>query len=285
MILSTFNRSRLLMLACCLTMLGAFAAPAPAQTLALVPAEVDLPVQASKPAQFEIQVSNRGSSPVPAKVAVTDLWYNDKNEKTFGAPGTSPRSAANWIEFVPRQFTIPANGSAVVKVLVTPPANISGGYYAVVFVESKPELVQSPSERNNNRAVFANIRLGSLILLKVEDGASYQAKIGGATLTPPAQNHDLQVSFSLNNTGNTHLFPQAKLAILDSHHDLVATAQGEIKRFLPGQKDSMEIHWDGGLPSGVYTGILTVLYGKDRVYTQEIPFSTADFRQAMLGQK
>lgn len=251
----------------------AIATSAAGQTLALVPAEMDLSIQPGKPIQFDIHVANKGSDAVPAKVTVTDLWYNAKNEKTFGPAGSSPRSAANWIEFVPRQFTIPGNGTATVKVLVTPPADIAGGYYAVIFVESKPEMVQAPSQENQNRAVFANIRLGSLILLSTNI-ATYKAEISDATLTPPTESRDLSVRFTLSNTGDTHLFPLAKLAIVNAQHQLIATAQADTKRFLPGQKDSMEVRWSGTLRAGDYTGLLTILYGKDKVYTQELNFSS-----------
>ena len=82
-----------------------------AQSLSLVPAEVDQNFQPGKPFQLALVVSNGGSNAISAKVEVTDLWYDSNNQKTFGAPGSSPRSAANWIEAVPRQIEIPAHSS------------------------------------------------------------------------------------------------------------------------------------------------------------------------------
>jgi hypothetical protein len=60
---------------------------------------------------------------------------------------------------------------------------------------------------------------------------------------------------------------------LDTEKKLVAKAQTEEKRFLPGQKDSMHVSWTGSLPAGNYTAVLTVTYGEDRIATQQVAFN------------
>ena len=50
-------------------------------------------------------------------------------------------------------------------------------------------------------------------------------------------------------------------------------ADAEAKRFLPGQKDRLSVTWTGVLAPGNYSAILTVLYGEDKNYTQEFPFT------------
>jgi hypothetical protein len=208
------------------------------------------------------------------RAAVTDLWYNEKNEKLFNPPGSSPQSAANWMEVVPPQITVPAGGSEKVRVIVTPPQQASGGYYATVFLESKPELaVSATAER---KAVFANIRLGSLILLSAEGSEQYKAEISGAQLTPPSANRTLKLDFTLSNKSNTHIFPQTRLAILNSHHQLAGKAEGEVRRFFPQQQDRASISWSGTLPPGNYSAVLTVAYGLDKIETEEFPFVVED---------
>jgi hypothetical protein len=251
--------------------LGTVAAPpAPAQSLSLVPAELRYVFKPGQPFQYNLSVSNDGPAPVLVRVNTTDLWYNEKNEKTFGTPGSSPRSAANWIEIVPRQLTVSAHGAGTMKVMVTPPSQVAGGYYAVVFVESKPQLMEAGAPER--KAIYTNIRLGCLVLLRAENTEDYQIAVSDARLTPPETNRNLRLDFTLLNKGNTHVFPQARIAILDSHNELVAKAEAEEKRFFPGQKDSMSVTWGGTLALGNYTAILTLLYGNDKVYTQDFPF-------------
>jgi hypothetical protein len=103
----------------------------------LTPAMVVKTFQPGQPFEVELVVSNGSTTPVLMRGLSMDFWYNEKNEKIFSPPGTLPHSASNWVEFVPRTFTAPAQGSAKVKMIVTPPANATGSYYSVAFVESK----------------------------------------------------------------------------------------------------------------------------------------------------
>lgn len=256
--------------------LGLGAVSATAQSLALAPAEVQYTFKPGQPFQFELSVANNGDLPVVMQVSVTDLWYNEKNEKIFNPPGSSPRSAGNWIEFVPRQFEAPAHGTGRVKVIVTPPQQASGGYYAVVFVESKPQLVQAATEEK--KAVYANIRLGSLLLLNAENSDDYKVNISGFHFAPPAADQSMRLDFQIENQSNTHIFPETRVAILDASHNLIAKTEGEIKRFLPQQTNGVSVGWGGTLPPGAYSAILTVLYGQDKVFTQEFPFVVSAVR-------
>jgi hypothetical protein len=52
---------------------------------------------------------------------------------------------------------------------------------------------------------------------------------------------------------------------------VVGRTEGEIRRFFPGQKDSLKLAWAGDLPVGDYTTILTVSYGDHKVYTETLP--------------
>jgi len=243
---------------------------AAAQSLGLTPAEIRATFEPQQVLQFDLTVSNEGDSAVPMRGSVTDLWFDAAtNEKTFGAPGTSPRSAANWVTFVPAAFTVPPRGTATVKVFVTPPKEAAGGAYAVLFLESRPEPTRDPS---SNRAVFANMRLGALLLLSARGTELYGAELTDATITPPAASQNLEVTCLLRNVGNTHIFPEARLTVMNDRRQVVARAESDIKRFFPGQQDQMKVAWSGSLAAGSYTALLTVSYGKDKVLTQALPF-------------
>jgi hypothetical protein len=251
--------------------LGAAVPMARAQSLGLVPAEVDYAFKPGQPFEFELSSTNRTQVPVYMRITVTDLWYNEKNEKVFGPPGSSPRSAANWFEVVPRQIEVPAQGVGKVKVLVTPPLNTSGGYYAVVFLESKPEPLNVTTKEG--KGVYTSLRLGCLVLLSAEHTQTYVAEVSSAQVTPPSGTRALQVDYVLANKGNTHLFPKPAVAIFKSGKELVGKAEGDTKRFFPGQKNSMTVSWAGSLPPGSYTAVLTIQYGEDKIYTQDLPFT------------
>lgn len=243
-----------------------------AQSLGLAPAQVVEKFKPGVPFEFELTTANSGDNPVEMSVEITDLWYNDKNEKTFNAPGTSPRSAANWIQFVPEHFDVGAHASQKMRAIVTPPADARGGYYAVLFVKSKPAL---SFDKKDGKSVFTNMRIGCLVLLSAEKTEQFKIAVSDLLLTPPSANRGLRLDFNLENQGNTHVFPLPRLAILDSHHKLVGKAEADMKRYLPGQKDAMHVDWTGSLPPGDYTAVLTISYGDDQIETQTMPLVIA----------
>ena len=250
-------------------LLAAGAHMASAQSFGLAPAQVPYTFKPGQPFEVDLGVSNGGGQPATMRAMVTDLWYNDKNEKTFGTAGSTPRSAANWIEVAPSEITVPANGAGTIKVMGTPPLQASGGYYAAVFVESRPELIAAATDEKG--AVFSNIRLGSLILLSAENTEDYSIDVFDPELKPPGPSQPLKIEFGLTNKSNTHIFPQTRLAILDSDGHLVAKTEAETKRFFPGQTDRISASWAGDLPPGGYTALLTVAYGT-KIYSTDVPF-------------
>jgi hypothetical protein len=271
----TTNRSREIVsrLLCGLLLIAAITGNVRAQSLGLAPAQVVEKFKPGVPFQFDLSTVNSGDSPVDMHVEITDFWYDEKNEKVFSSAGTSPRSAANWIQFVPDHFEVGAHGTQKMKAIVTPPADARGGYYAVLFVQSKPQL---SFPKGDGKGVSTSMRIGCLVLLRAESTEEYKIELSNLKVTPPAETHGLSVDFDLLNASNTHVFPMARVAVLDANRKLAAKAESEEKRFLPGQKNSMHVEWAGKLPAGNYTALLTVAYGDDRIETKQIPFSVAE---------
>jgi hypothetical protein len=243
-----------------------------AQSLGLAPAQVVEKFKPGVPFEFDLSTVNTGETPVDMNVEITDFWYDEKNEKVFSSPGTSPRSAANWIQFVPDHFEVAPHGTQKMKAIVTPPADAKGGYYAVLFVQSKPQL---SFPKNDGKGVFTSMRIGCLVLLRAETTEEYRIEVSNVKVTPPNETHGLGVDFDLLNSSNTHVFPVARVAVLDANRKMVAKAESEEKRFLPGQKNAMHVEWAGKLSPGNFTAVLTVTYGEDRIETQQIAFSVA----------
>jgi len=241
-----------------------------AQSLGLTPAEIRASFRPQQVLQFELNVSNDGDTPVAMRGSVMDLWFDAKtNEKIFGTPGTLPHSASNWIAFVPSTFTVAPHGTTKVKVVVTPSPETTGGSYAVLFVESKPEPASGATA--DGRPLYANMRLGALILLTAEGTEDYHLDVGEPSVTPPSGSRSLELTVEVGNTSNTHVFPEPRLLVVDAAKRIVARAEGDRRRFFPGQRDSLKLTWAGSLPPGDYTALLTIAYGRDKVYTRELP--------------
>ena len=265
-------RKNLYWILCGLMCVAALAGQGRAQSLGLAPAQVVEKFKPGVPFEFDLSTVNTGDTAADMNVEITDFWYDEKNEKVFSTPGTSPRSAANWIQFVPERFEVAPHGTQKMKAIVTPPSDAKGGYYAVLFVQSKPQL---SFPKSDGKGVFTSMRIGCLVLLRAENTEDYKIELSNVKLTPPAETHGLSMDFDLLNSSNTHVFPVARVAVLDANRKLVAKAESEEKRFLPGQKNSMHVDWAGKLPAGGYTAVLTVTYGEDHIETQQVPFTVA----------
>ncbi len=241
------------------------------QSIALAPAQIVEDFKPGVPFEYALTVENDGGEAVELHVQVTDFWYNEKNEKIFTAPGTSPRSAANWVQFVPERFQVAPGGTQKMKAIITPPVDARGGYYAVLFVESKP--VDTNQQTKDGHRIFTNMRLGFLVLLTAKGSEAYNVNLDDLKLVPPSANQGLKLTFSVDNESNTHVFPQARLAIMNADHKLAGKAESQPKRFLPGQKDSMEVDWAGDLKPGDYTAVLSLVYGGSHVETRQVAFT------------
>lgn len=241
------------------------------QAIALAPAQIVESFKPGVPFEYSLTVENKGADTVELHVQVTDFWYNDKNEKVFSAPGTSPRSAANWIQFVPEKFTVPPGESQKMRAIITPTVDARGGYYAVLFVESKP--IASDKHTDDGKRIFTNMRVGCLVLLTAKDSEQYNVTLNHLKFSPPSDNQPLKLSFFVDNESNTHVFPLGRLAIINPDRKLVAKAESPIKRFLPGQKDTMEVDWNGELNAGDYTAVLSLIYSGTHVETRQLAFT------------
>lgn len=241
------------------------------QSIALAPAQIIEDFKPGVPFEYSLAVQNKGSDSVELHVQITDFWYNDKNEKTFNAPGTSPRSAANWIQFVPERFVVAGGATQKMKAIITPPADARGGYYAVLFVESKP--VATNRETEDGKHIFTNMRIGCLVMLNAKDSQEFNVNLDDLKLIPPSNNQGLKLSFSIDNKSNTHVFPQARLAIVNPERKLIGKTEGDAKRFLPGQKDTMQVEWNGELNPGDYTAVLSLVYAGTHVETRQVAFT------------
>ncbi|MCU1309591.1 MAG: hypothetical protein JWO20_716 [Candidatus Angelobacter sp.] len=242
-------------------------------SVGLSPAMVVKDFTPGKPFEFEVMLNNSLSTPVVMHTQIRDWWYDSKNQKLFGEPGSHANSASNWMQAVPEQVTVPAQSNAKIKVVVTPPAKTEGGYYSVLFVESRPEATQDKTAEG--KPIFANFRLGTLVMLTAAGTAHYKIDVSDKKFTPPGANQNLKLEFQLQNLGNSHIYPQIELSLLNDKKELVAKADAGSKRFLPEQKDSVVVDWGGTLAPGKYSAILSIVYGKNQIYTDEFSFETA----------
>ncbi len=243
-----------------------------AQGFGLAPGTVDLKFTPGEPVAFDLTFTNGSNAAIEMHASVTDWGFDEKGDKTFPPAGTLPRSAATWVELVPQQFTVGPGAAGKIRVVITPPPKSSGGFYCVVFAESKPVLAKAATEQEKG-SVYANFRLGTLVMLAADKTQEYRLEVAAPKITLPTATKPLSVEVALANQGNVHVFPRGEMAILGANRKMVAHVVADQIRLLPEQKGHLSLSWAGEFAPGSYTALVTVIYGDNKLNTQEVPFT------------
>lgn len=252
-------------------LLCAFSTMLSAQGLGVSPVVINQKFKPGQSFSVDVTLSNTSDIPMLMHGISTDLWFDAKtNVRNFPPAGTTPRSAANWVEFVPKQVMVQPKNRAVVHLVITPQAAVQGGYYAAFFFESVPQLAGKAQE--TNESIFMNFRIGGLLLLSAEGTEQYKVNISDFAVTPPDGSHPMVAQFTLDNQSNTHLFPRVQLTVLNSKKKVVGKADGDWLRFMPTQKQVFKVDYTGELPPGKYDALLAIMHEGGGIVTRDIPF-------------
>ena len=226
--------------------------------------------------QGSIEVENTGNLPVNVKAYLQDWRYTAAGDgnKTFAAPGTMPRSSANWISFYPQEFSLPPRGRGLIDYTLRVPKDPApeGGYYAVLFVESKIGEAPNPlSPEGTGATVQFAARLGSLFFVNVKGTVNREGHIALQAPGRPAPGRPLALQGALANDGNAFLKCAGSFHIMGSADLVVARGELPTRYVWPGEQVPVSGEWSGTLPPGPHTVVLTYDCGEDLVLVEEAP--------------
>jgi hypothetical protein len=257
----------LILFAClCGVLLFCFrSAEAQQNSIGVMPASVDARVKRGASYSQNFTLSNNTGTRLRFGCSVEDVWYDERNVRVTGRPGTLPRSASMWVQFSPAEVVIEPNSSAVVKAIITVPQAAAGGYYSVPVFEAMPADQATAGATQQGSAATASIRVRfrGLMMLTTADAAEYNVEIMGAHILPPSASSELEIQLDVRNRSTTHARVRGAFAILNASGGLAGRGTIEEKRYLPGQRNNLRAGWSGELPPGKYTSVITLSY--DRV--------------------
>lgn len=245
-------------------------------SLGVSPATVEAKVKRGSTYTQTYTLSNNTRTRMRFRCSVVDYWYDEKNERLTGRPGTLPRSASLWIQFAPTEVIVEPNSSATVRAIVTIPRVAAGGYYTMPVFEALPAEQPATPKSDVVATASIGIRFRGLVLLTTEDATEYNLEIMDAKVKPPSSSSTFEMDLDLRNRSTTHTRPKGVFAIFDTAGKLAGRGKIEGKRFLPGQRRGLKVPWAGELAPGRYMVVVTLSY--DRVGTEpatlvyELPF-------------
>lgn len=209
-----------------------------------------------------LEVKNPSDEAKEVKAYLQDWVYSDdQGSKKILAPGLLSNSCANWIKFVPQEFTVPPFGRRVINYSVDIPADASGGYYALLFCESllsKPEIAQQ--EEQTAAVVPVAVRIGVLFMVEIQGKSERKIEIKDLSLKRSANHYEINLLFE--NTGNVDIKASGNFSIMDKNGMVYGRGLFDNVYTLPKDQARFSAKWKDILARGSYDLILTIDLGK-----------------------
>ena len=257
---------KLLILNTCALLASCFSGAQAQDSVAVNPVSIDAKVKRGASYTQTFTLTNNTTTRLRFQCSVKDIWYDERNNRITGEPGTLPRSASRWVQFVPAEVIVEPRSSTAVKAIITVPDTAAGGYYSMPVFEAMPVAqtvgVSAPSQGSTATASIG-VRFRGLMMVTTVDASEYNVEILGGRISPPSSSTELIIDLDLLNRSTAHVRVRGAFAILNSSGKLVGRGTIQEKRYLPGQRNALRTGWAGELPAGKYTAIITLSY--DRV--------------------
>ena len=247
------------------------------KAIQLDPAKIRLVISPNNAHSGKINIYNPSGEPRRVKVYLEDWKYLPvcDGTKDFKPAGTTDLSVANWISFVPDEFTIPAFGKQVLNYTVRVPADAKGGHYAVLFFES---YVGDQTQTKEGVSVNLAVRIASLFYIEPKGTIERQAKIENVKVAKKQNKNYLTAKFS--NIGNVDINAKGTFFIIDKKG--MVYARGEFNEVFTFPQDSATFtsYWKESIPNGTYDLILTIDISKPlrEARLEEAPSITKEFK-------
>ena len=223
---------------------------AEAFSFSIEPSRIELSIPAGKQRGKTVRIDNRKSEePLHITVYAQDVVFLPDGTSEFAEPGSTTWSCARWVKVVPEEVDIPPGKSQEVRVSVAVPEGARGGYYAMVFFESRPSYVE--------KGLGINFRIGALTEVSIPKTEVYQAKLVQLAWPEP---HEIQVE--IYNEGNVLIRPKGTLKLFNAQKRKVAQLELNPQRLgiLPKTARSFHVSVNSVEP-GTYELRVEIDYG------------------------
>lgn len=157
----------------------AFGTTSSAQTFAVKPAKLQYPLEPGQSAYRQITITNLTDAPQTYNITTGDFQIDEiGNTKRF-APGTTPRSCAEWIQISPSTFELAPNESKKIRVSIEVPDNQSATKWAELYIQQEEELSNLPAlaDKAMQSQLQAQGRIAVPILQSPASNTAFEASV------------------------------------------------------------------------------------------------------------
>ncbi|BFM25466.1 DUF916 domain-containing protein [Microbacterium sp. che218] len=192
-----------------------------------------------------LYVANRSPQPITLRVYAADGFLTDDGALDILAGGVESTDLGSWVSIASPELTLDSGASAEVPFTVAVPADAAPGDYAAGIVASM--LVTADNGTITER------RLGSRVHLRVQGELAPALAISDVVVdyhgtANPAETGSATVGYTLTNTGNTRLDPDAEVALGGPFGWARVTATDDAPELLPGSSLERTVEVAGIVP-------------------------------------
>jgi hypothetical protein len=224
-----------------------------ASTLRLDQTKIRLSIAPGQGKSGKITVDNPTDQVLNIKVYAEDWAYTPKQDgtKDFMMAGTGAFSGAQWLTFVPADFTLPPYGRQTLNYTVKVPADASGGHYAVLFFENAGAAPQESTGMN------LIVRIGVIFYFEAQGTTRRACEISGLK-AEKGNKEALVVSLNFKNTGNVDITGRTTFDLIDSNGLVYARGAFNDLYTFPQDAAVIKASWQEAIPPGTYDLVITL---------------------------
>ena len=236
-----------------------------ASTLRIDQTKIRLFIPPGQAKSGAITVDNPTDRVLTVKVYAEDWVYASAQDgtKEFMVAGTGPFSGAQWIIFVPSEFTLPPFGRQTINYTVKVPADAMGGHYAVLFFET------SGAGLEEGVGVNLLVRIGTIFYIEPEGTIRRSCEINDLKVAK-IDGESLAISLNFKNNGNVDITGKTTFDLIDKNG--LVYARGAFNEVYAQPQDTAKLNaaWKDPIPPGTYDLVITLDLSKQQGETGAI---------------
>lgn len=212
----------------------------------ITPSRFELLIEPRGRSTQMISISNHGQKNLTLIATCSDWDIDETDSLVLLDEVTTSRSASNWLRFNPRQFTIPAGETQIIRFAVTVPPQIAGGEYRTAIVLKTKEKYQL-NANNYYQPIFA-----ILVYVNIPE-VNRVGELADLIVTIDDQKNYI-LNGKLSSQGNAHVRAEGEFVLKDVNGLKILQERIGKRVVLPGKHIDFRLNLGNDLKSGEYQG-------------------------------
>lgn len=217
------------------------------QNITMSPASTLLSIQPGATVEKSFQILNSGGDAYSVFTTVSPYHVSGlQYDPSFTQlPGTT--DTASWVKISNASTTVGPQKLSEIKYSVSVPEGTPpGGYYAVLFAETRP------IDTTERSGVVPRNRVGNILYITVEGAVKMSGEVKAEPVSGFQYRSSIPVGFKVSNTGGIHFQSTVKVSVKGIAGKELYNATIE-RYILPQTERSIPINWTPSSPVGIYT--------------------------------